>query len=174
MKYMKIVGYGFIIAAFVALMFFQCKQKDTSGKMEVQHFNHDSIVQNDPTIKRADSMARVTEADDEQRLANATSIKFDKEVYDFGECNEGDVITKEVEFTNTGKKPLVIENAFGSCGCTVPTYDKEPVEPGKKGKVKIQFDSKHKAGHNTKSVNIQANTNPPVTSITFSVTVNEK
>lgn len=171
---MKIAGYGFIIAAFVVLMFFQCKQKESSPNMEVQQFNRDSIVQNDSTIRKADSMARVTEANDEQRLANATSIKFDKEVYDFGECTEGEVITKEVEFTNTGKKPLVIENAFGSCGCTVPTYDKEPVEPGKKGKVKIQFDSKHKPGHNTKSVNIQANTNPPVTSITFSVTVNEK
>ncbi len=171
---MKIVGYLLVVCAFATLLFFQCKQKDDSGKVEIEHFDHDSILQHDPTMKKVDSMAHVSAADEKLRLENATSIKFDKEVYDFGECNEGDVITKEVEFTNTGKKALLIENAFGSCGCTIPTYDKEPVEPGKKGKVKIQFDSKHKAGNNTKSVYIQANTNPSTTTITFSVKVNEK
>ena len=86
--------------------------------------------------------------------------------------NRGDKVKKTIEFTNTGKLPLVINQAYGSCGCTVPKYDKEPVLPGKKGKLEIEFNSEHKAGANTKSVMIEANTNPPITTVTFSVKVN--
>ena len=128
---------------------------------------------NDSTLRKADSVAKIVKESENERLKTVTSIKFDKEVYDFGECVEGDKITKVIEFTNTGKLPLVIEQAYGSCGCTVPTYDKEPVQPGKKGKLQIQFDSSHKVGANTKSVMIQANTNPPVTSVNFSIKVKE-
>jgi hypothetical protein len=117
-------------------------------------------------------MAAVIEQSEEERLKTVTSIKFDKEVYDFGTCTEGDKVKKTIEFTNTGKLPLVINQAYGSCGCTVPKYDKEPVLPGKKGKLEIEFNSEHKAGANTKSVMIEANTNPPITTVTFSVKVN--
>ena len=67
----------------------------------------------------------------------------------------------------------MINQAYGSCGCTVPTYDKEPVQPGQKGKIQIEFNSEHKTGANTKSVMIEANTNPPITTVTFSIKVNE-
>lgn len=150
-----------------------CKQKEKPAEVSVEKFNHDSIIANDSTLRKADSVAKIVKESEEERLKTVTSIKFDKEVYDFGECVEGDKITKIIEFTNTGKLPLVIEQAYGSCGCTVPTYDKEPVQPGKKGKLQIQFDSSHKVGANTKSVMIQANTNPPVTSVNFSIKVKE-
>ena len=68
----------------------------------------------------------------------------------------------------------MINQTYGSCGCTIPTYVKEPVLPGKKGKIEIEFNSAGKPGANTKSVMVEANTNPPVTTVTFSVKVNTK
>ncbi|MFN8260393.1 MAG: DUF1573 domain-containing protein [Chitinophagales bacterium] len=156
---------------FTSLVFTQCRHKEEAAEITVEKFNKDSILANDPVLKKADSMANVTEQSEEERLKTVTSIKFDKEVYDFGSCTEGDKVKKTIEFTNTGKLPLVINQAYGSCGCTVPTYDKEPVQPGKKGKIEVEFNSEHKAGANTKSVMIEANTNPPITTVTFSIKV---
>ncbi|HNE50960.1 MAG TPA: DUF1573 domain-containing protein [Chitinophagales bacterium] len=153
------------------LLFTQCRSKPSAPTISVEKFNHDSILANDKTLKKVDSVRNSTEQSEEERLKTVTSIKFDKEVYDFGTCNEGDKVKKNIEFTNTGKLPLIIEQAYGSCGCTVPTYDKEPVQPGKKGKIEVEFNSANRAGANTKSVMIQANTNPPITTVTFSIKV---
>lgn len=162
-------------AFFLAVsLFTACKPKETKEALEIQIFDKDSILSLDPVLKKADSVAKAIANNEEDRKKPVTSIKFDKEVYDFGACTEGDKINKKVEFTNTGKLPLVINQAYGSCGCTVPKYDKEPIEPGKKGHIDIEFDSKNKPGANTKSVMIEANTTPPITTITFSVKVNTK
>ncbi len=169
---MKKIVYVLTFIAFATLIFIQCRHKEEPA-VSVEKFNKDSILLHDPTLKKADSVAKTFEAQEEERLKTVTSIKFDKEVYDFGTCTEGDKVIKTIEFTNTGKLPLVINQAYGSCGCTVPTYDKEPVQPGKKGKIQIEFNSEHKAGANTKSVMIEANTNPPITTVTFSIKVND-
>lgn len=171
---MRKVIYALSVICFIILFVAECRQHEDEGKIEVQKFNRDSFLATNKTIRQADSMAKVTNASEEERQKTITSIKFDKEVYDFGQCNEGDVIKKTVEFTNTGKLPLVINQAYGSCGCTIPTYDKEPVQPGKKGKIEIEFNSANKPGANTKSVMVEANTNPPITTIVFSVKVNSK
>lgn len=164
--------YAIIICCFFTLFILQCKYKDKNAAVEVQQFNRDSIKANDTTLRKIDSLSGIPQEEDLHK--EITSIKFDKEAYDFGECTEGDKVVKTIEFTNTGKLPLVIKNAFGSCGCTVPTFDKEPIAPGEKGKIEIVFDSTRKPGSNTKSVMIEANTNPPVTTINFSVKVNSK
>ena len=67
----------------------------------------------------------------------------------------------EFEFTNTGKEPLIISDAKGSCGCTVPQWPKEPIAPGKMGKIKVTYDSK-RTGNIDKKVTITSNakTNP--------------
>ena len=169
---MKKIAYTLLIICFGTLFFYQCKHKPDEEKIEVQTFNKDSILANDPILKKADFVAKVFGEEDKEAAKNATSIKFDKEVYDFGTCTEGDKVKKVIEFTNTGKLPLTIKQAYGSCGCTIPTYDKEPVAPGKKGKIEVNFDSTHKPGANTKQVMIEANTIPTITSVTFSIKVN--
>ena len=63
-------------------------------------------------------MRNSTEQSEEERLKTVTSIKFDKEVYDFGTCNEGDKV-KKYRIYQYRKLPLIIEQAYGSCGCTV-------------------------------------------------------
>ena len=59
-------------------------------------------------------------------------------------------------FTNTGKEPLIIEKAKGSCGCTVPEWPKEPIAPGETAVIKINYDEK-RVGPYTKSITITSN-----------------
>ena len=89
-----------------------------------------------------------------------TTIKYDAADYDFGVTDEGTVVKHVYQFTNTGDQPLVISNAKGSCGCTVPTWPKQPVPPGGKGEIVVEFNTKGKPGRQSKQVTVTANTNP--------------
>ncbi|MFT6148978.1 MAG: hypothetical protein ACJAUH_001664 [Saprospiraceae bacterium] len=94
-----------------------------------------------------------------------TNMTFAKETYDFGTISEGEKVERIYKFKNSGNEPLIISNAQGSCGCTVPQWPKEPIAPGKSGEIKVVFDSKGKAGKQNKTVTITANTNPATTTI---------
>tara|TARA_A100000164_G_C21743873_1_gene693660 strand:- start:404 stop:883 length:480 start_codon:yes stop_codon:yes gene_type:complete len=87
-------------------------------------------------------------------------IKFDMEVWEFGEINEGDVIDTVFTFTNVGEEPLIISNAKAGCGCTVPQWPKEPIAPGGTGTIAVQFNSKGKPGTQNKPVTLTMNTTP--------------
>jgi hypothetical protein len=99
--------------------------------------------------------------------ANGTdSAMFDKlpvmdfgadTVHDFGTIHEGEVVEYAFSFKNTGKQPLVISGATGSCGCTAPDYPKEPVAPGQTAVMNVKFHSAGKEGHQEKSVTINTN-----------------
>ncbi|HTN47133.1 MAG TPA: DUF1573 domain-containing protein [Flavipsychrobacter sp.] len=73
--------------------------------------------------------------------AKAPKFKFVKQVHDFGTIPEGPSVTYIFEFKNVGNAPLVIEDASASCGCTTPEWTKEPVLPGKKGKVTVTYNT---------------------------------
>lgn len=94
-----------------------------------------------------------------------TTVKFDESEYDFGKVKDGEKVTHVYKFTNTGKEPLIINSAKGSCGCTVPQWPKDPVAPGATGEIKVEFNSKGKAGQQSKTVTIMANTDPNPTQI---------
>lgn len=94
-----------------------------------------------------------------------TKMSFTEETYDFGTVSEGDKVEHIYKFKNSGNEPLIISNAQGSCGCTVPQWPKEPIAPGKTGEIKVVFDSKGKAGKQSKTVTITANTEPATTTI---------
>jgi hypothetical protein len=85
---------------------------------------------------------------------------FDSEYHDFGKISEGEIVTHEFTFTNTGDAPLVITSARGSCGCTVPEYPRTPLAPGESGKITVSFDSGGRSGRQDKSVTLTANTVP--------------
>lgn len=87
-----------------------------------------------------------------------TSMKFDKTEHDFGTIDEGDKVETIFTFTNDGNEDLIITNAKGSCGCTVPDYPKTPVKPGEKATMKVSFSSTGKKGMQNKTVTINANT----------------
>lgn len=104
--------------------------------------------------------------------APTTTITFDEPVHDFGTVEKGGKVSHTYTFTNTGSEPLIITNAKASCGCTVPTWPKEPIAPGESGEIPVEFSGKAKGPQN-KTVTITANTNPPQTRLTIKGTVTD-
>lgn len=85
-------------------------------------------------------------------------IKVEKSTYDFGDINETDgSVTHVFEFVNTGTQPLVIQRVQASCGCTTPSWTKEPVAPGKKGTVTATYNPKGRPGNFVKSITVYSN-----------------
>ena len=95
-----------------------------------------------------------------QRKEGMPAFTFDKEEHDFGILIDGEKVTYSFRFTNSGDAPLIISNAKGSCGCTVPNYPKEPIAPGATASIDVTFDSKGRTGKQSKAVTLTANTNP--------------
>jgi hypothetical protein len=85
------------------------------------------------------------------------NIKFEKDVYDFGKIDKGQVAKYKFVYKNTGDEPLILTNVRASCGCTTPTWSKEPIMPGQTGFVEAAYNSN--VGHGTfaKSITIQTN-----------------
>ena len=92
-------------------------------------------------------------------------LTWEETVYNFGTILEGDIVTKEFNFTNTGTAPLLIVKASSTCGCTIPEWPKEPILPGNTGSIKVKFNSLDKMGDQNKVVTIFANTFPNTTKI---------
>ncbi len=91
---------------------------------------------------------------------NAPVMTFESEIVDYGTIEQGADGVREFKFTNTGKEPLIISNARGSCGCTVPTWPKEPIKPGENSVIKVKYDTK-RLGAINKSVTIKSNASEP-------------
>lgn len=87
---------------------------------------------------------------------NAAEITFENETHDYGTIKQGADGNCEFKFKNTGKEPLIISNARGSCGCTVPTFPKEPIMKGQTAVIKVHYDTK-RVGAFTKTVTIESN-----------------
>jgi hypothetical protein len=99
-------------------------------------------------------------------------IRFEKEVHDYGTISQGADGGTEFVFTNAGKEPLVITNATGSCGCTVPEWPKEPLAPGKKASIKVMYDTK-RIGNFQKTVTVTSNGSAEPVVLTIKGLVNE-
>lgn len=89
-----------------------------------------------------------------------TTLTFDESEFNFGKVAVGEKVQHIYRFTNTGDEPLVLSNAKGSCGCTVPSWPKDPIQPGGSGAIVVEFDTKGKMGPQVKQVTITANTDP--------------
>ncbi|MBR4644689.1 MAG: DUF1573 domain-containing protein [Bacteroidaceae bacterium] len=99
------------------------------------------------------------------KAENYAEIKFDTLRHNFGKFSKNDPIVKcSFKFTNTGTAPLVIHQAFASCGCTVPTFTKEPIKPGDKGVIDVTYNGTDKfPGHFQKTITIRSNAISEVT-----------
>lgn len=92
------------------------------------------------------------------------SISFDDMVHDFGDIKEAEgVVNHKFEFTNTGSEPLIVQRVTASCGCTTPSWTKEPIMPGEKGYVSAAFNPAHRPGKFDKSITVQTNSSNPTT-----------
>lgn len=96
---------------------------------------------------------------------NVAKMEFEELTFDFGEVKEGEIVKHTFQFTNTGKIPLIINDAHSTCGCTVPKWPNTPIAPGEKGNIYVEFNTKSKPNHQEKPVIINANTYPSVTNV---------
>jgi hypothetical protein len=105
------------------------------------------------------SSFKVAEGEDNK---NAPHIEFEELVHDYGTVawkGDGEC---EFVFKNSGKEPLVLTNVRASCGCTTPSWTKEPVKKNKKGSVKVKYNTAI-VGNFTKSITVYSNAdNSPV------------
>jgi len=97
--------------------------------------------------------------------ADAPIIVFEKEKFDFEKIDQGEKVTHEFKFKNTGKSPLIISNATATCGCTVPVVPTEPILPGKEGVIKVVFNSEGKEGMQDKVITVNSNANPAISTV---------
>lgn len=104
----------------------------------------------------------------------AAIITFAEKTFDFGTAKEGDIVTHDFQFTNTGQTPLLITDARSSCGCTVPEWPEEPIAPGKSAAITVKFDTTEKEGLQIKRILITANTYPSESKIYLRGTVVSK
>jgi hypothetical protein len=132
-----------IIFAICILTLASCGNKGTSG---------DTAIGTD-AVANSESAEGKTDTD-------LPDMTFEEEVFDFGKIIQGEKVTHAFVFKNTGKKNLIVSNASGSCGCTVPEWPKEPVQPGANGKINVVFNSEGKSGMQEKTVTIVTNCEP--------------
>jgi hypothetical protein len=106
---------------------------------------------------------------------NAPEMKFEKTTHDYGQIkktatNDDPIGDCEFKFTNTGKEPLIIQSATASCGCTVPSWPKEPILPGKSAVIKVHY-ATTRVGTINKQISVKSNAknSPIVLTITGTV-----
>lgn len=91
-----------------------------------------------------------------QTADSTLMIKFVSTVHDYGTIEQGSDGSCNFVFTNMGKTPLVLSNVRASCGCTVPTWPREPILPGKEGSIKVVYNT-NLVGSFNKSISVNSN-----------------
>ena len=120
-------------------------------------FGSFATAQNDltPTEKPAEKAQEIAPAE-----INGPVMTFENTVMEYGEIEQNSDPLRVFNFTNSGSEPLVIKHAKGSCGCTVPSYPKEPILPGEAGVIEVRYDTK-RVGPFTKTVTLTTNEEGP-------------
>lgn len=148
-------------------MNFPLKFANKKSKMKTSLFLFISFLffacgNNKPQKASTDLVNNPASADSSSIKSNgkAATISFENPSHDFGNITQGEILEYGFIFTNTGGSDLIISNASASCGCTIPDYPKEPIAPGKQGKIKVTFNSDGRIDRFLKEVNITSNTEP--------------
>ncbi len=103
-------------------------------------------------------------------LASEAKLVFDSSHYHFGQIRQGQLLFKEIHFTNLGKSDLSID-IISACECTTLDWSRLPIKPGARSTIKIKYDSKDKEGKQIVDIDVLANTEPPNTYTKFSLEV---
>jgi hypothetical protein len=133
-----------IVMTPLIVMLFACEH---SKKVKDNTLDSD-IVNNPVTANNADTSKKFP------------IFKFVEESFNFGNIKEGQKVHHTFKFKNVGNADLIISNAHGSCGCTIPTFSSAPVAPNDEGMIEVTFNSEGKSGDNRKTVTIISNTVP--------------
>ena len=106
------------------------------------------------TVKKTTTTTKTTPV--AASKVDGPGIVFETETIDYGTIQHNADGKREFVFTNNGNKPLIISNAQGSCGCTVPTWPKEPIAPGAKAVIGVKY-ATDRVGAFTKTVTLTTN-----------------
>jgi hypothetical protein len=98
-------------------------------------------------------------------------MKFEVETHDFGKISQGERVSYAFKFKNVGGSDLIISEAHGSCGCTVPQFPHDPVAPGQEEVINVEFSSEGKHGLQEKTVTLTTNCSPNTKVITIKADV---
>lgn len=153
---MKKTFIAFSVLALIA----SCSQKEEGSGEVVSAIASDNASEADYSKENAEAIQE-GKKEEESEEATMTSMKFDKDVHDFGKIKTGTDNKCEFKVTNTGKHPLIIYNVGASCGCTTPKKPEKPIPPGKSDVIEVNF-KPNGPGPSEKTVTIQANTDPRV------------
>jgi len=102
---------------------------------------------------------------------NAPVMAFEKDTIDYGTVAYASDGTRYFTFKNTGKEPLIISEAHGSCGCTIPTAPKEPIQPGQTAQIKVHYDTQRAGQSFFKTVTITSNATDAIKTVYIKGTV---
>lgn len=149
---MKKVVYGLLAAAFFGTA--ACDNAASKIKSGDDEKQNSSQQQSSQQQSGGDVSAQ------DMNSEGTPQFSFEEETHNFGKIKEGKVAKHDFTFTNSGDAPLIITNASGSCGCTVPQWPREPIAPGETGTIHVEFSSEGRTGNQNKQVTISANTQP--------------
>ena len=113
----------------------------------------------------------ITAEKGKQTVPLLPELSFDKLRHNFGKINQGESVSYQFFFTNTGEAELIINNAKGSCGCTVPKWPRKPIAPGESEEIKVTFNSAGKSGKQSKTITLVTNAIPNTTVLTISANI---
>jgi len=120
------------------------------------------------TASFAQTPAQATPVQTEETTAtDGPVMTMEQELVDYGVIEYNSDPFRYFNFTNTGTEPLIISNARGSCGCTVPTYPTDPIMPGETGQIKVKYDTKRAGSKFTKFVTLTTNEANPTRKLTI-------
>ncbi|MGX9985420.1 DUF1573 domain-containing protein [Chryseobacterium sp. POL2] len=153
-------SFKYLAIAAMAISIVACKKKDDTTLVAD---NSSAVVENQAMDAVVDEHAghdHATEEDamlEEAKKNPLTTVALKESDFSFGKIKKGDIVEHIYEITNTGTNPLIISSVKPGCGCTAPDYTKEPILPGKSGKITLKFDSSSFDGNVAKAADIYAN-----------------
>ncbi|NIF03846.1 DUF1573 domain-containing protein [Chryseobacterium sp. Tr-659] len=157
---LSIIGFGLV----------SCK-KENKETQSAETAAHDSASTTGPLLVDSSRTSVHHEAAAPVSNEPSTTVALSENNFDFGKIKKGDKVEHVYEVTNTGKNPLIISEVKPGCGCTAPDFTKEPIMPGKKGKVTLHFDSSSFDGNVQKYADVFANVEKSPIRLTFTANI---
>ena len=153
----------------ILILITSCGEESNSAKNDLGDSNKYVEYQNSKSTEQS-AKNDITVSTDEFTTQEVLSeggpvIEFSNNVWDFGNIQQGESVDYVFQFINTGSEPLIISNAKGSCGCTVPEWPKEAIQPNGMGEIAVQFNSGEKKGRQNKTVTLTTNCTPNQTTL---------
>ncbi|MFM7596378.1 MAG: DUF1573 domain-containing protein [Flavobacteriales bacterium] len=151
------------------LSLFACQNVDKKEKLG------SSIVADSENEKALDASLEEAKKEEIERKKTLSSVGFDRLTHDFGSITVDADYKTSFTIKNTGKKPLMIYEVKASCGCTVPSWNKNPIAPGSSDDIKVTFHpSDAQIGPQQKTISVITNTSPGVAVLQLKAFVNPK